>query len=92
VGGGLGRKTNVHFRRKPVLVLVMYWRRAFMRGGSVHMGLSTSTLSTSFERRFRACEQAGQGRMPCWNVPWSVPHRGQVVLGFSSNQEGWAAK
>jgi len=45
---------------KPVLVLVMYWPRAFTGRGLVQIGLSVSTLSISFSRRSWARERAGQ--------------------------------
>ena len=77
---------------KPVLVLVMNWPWALISRGSVRMGLSASMVSTSFSRRSRARKRAGLLRMACWNVSWSVPHRGQVRTGSSLNQEGWAAR
>ena len=50
-GGGDRGKSVYISGGKPVLVLVIEWPRAFMRGGSFQMGLSASTLVTSFSRR-----------------------------------------
>ena len=55
-----GKNSVVISGGKPVLVLVMYWLRAFRSGGSVPIVLSASMLSTSFSRRFWACERVGQ--------------------------------
>jgi len=73
-------------------VLVMYWPRAFSRGGSVQIVLSALMLSTSSVRRFRAYVREGQWRIACLNVSCLVPHRGQVSERFSSNQEGCAVR
>ena len=78
--------------RKPLLVLVMYWPSTFRRGDSDWTWLSVSILLTSFSRRSWAHERAGQSRIACLNVSWSVPHLRQVSAGFSSTQEGWAAR
>ena len=77
---------------KPVLVTVMYSPRARMRWGSVHSGESCPREETTFGRRSRTHERAGQVSMAGWKDSGSVPQRGQVVSGFLSNQEGWAAR
>ena len=66
--GGRGKEHGGYLGGKPVLVFMMYWPRAFNRGGSVHLVLSASMLSTSFGSRFRARERAGQSRVACAKV------------------------
>jgi len=63
-----------------------------MREGSDHIGASSAREETSFSRRFRARVRAGQERMACWKDSGPVSQRGQVGSGFSSDQEGWAAR
>jgi len=77
---------------KPVSLSVMCSPKAHLRWGSVHNLASLRREETSFSRRARTLAQAGPGRMACWNVSGPVPRRGQVRSGFSSNQEGWAAR
>jgi len=76
----------------PVLVSVMYSPRAPMRWGSVHRLASCPREETSSSRRFRALERAGQVRIACVKDSGLISHRGQVVSGFRSNQERWAAR
>jgi len=77
---------------KPVLVSVMYSPKARMRRGSVHRSASGPREETSFSRRSRALVPAGQVRMACAKLSGSVPHRGQVGSGFSSNHQVCAAR
>jgi len=77
---------------KPVFVSEMYSPRARMRSGSLHSSASCPREETSFSRRFLASDRAGQARMACWKESGSIPHRRQVILGSSSDQEGWAAR
>jgi len=77
---------------KPVLVVVMYSPRARIRCGSDHRLESWPREETSFSRRSRSPDRAGQDRRACRNVLGSISHRGQVRLGSSSNQDGWAAR
>jgi len=63
-----------------------------MRMGSDHIVGSCATEETSFSGRFRTHVRAGQVRMACWKDSGPVSHRGQVGSGFSSAQEGWAAR
>jgi len=77
---------------KPVLVSGMYSPRARTTWSSVHSGASCSREETSFSLRSRTLERAGQVRMASSNDSGSIPHLGQVVSGFSSNKEGWAAR
>jgi len=77
---------------KPVLVSVIYSPRARTRWGSDHQGASCPREVTPFSRRSRTLARAGQVRMAWWKVSDSVPQRGQVGFGSSSNQEGWAAR
>jgi len=77
---------------KPVFVSVMYSPRARMRVGSDHIDASCAREETSFSRRFRTRVRAGQVRTLCWKDSGPVSQRGQVGSGFSSDQEGWAAR
>jgi len=77
---------------KPVFVSVMYSPSARMRRGSDHIVASCAREETSFSRRSRTRVRAGQVRMACWKDSGPFPHRGQVGSGFSSNDEGWAAR
>jgi len=77
---------------KPVFVCVMYSPRARMRVWSDHIGGSCAREETSFSRRFRTRVRAGQVRTACWKDSGPVSQRGQVGSGFSSDQEGWAAR
>jgi len=77
---------------KPVLVSEMYSPRARIRWGSDHKAASCPRVETSFSRRSRSLARVGQVRMAWWKVSGSVPQRGQVGFGLSSNQEGWAAR
>jgi len=77
---------------KPVFVSVMYSPSARMRRESDNTVASCAREETSFSRRPQTRERAGQVRMACWKDSGSVPHRGQVGSGFSSNHEGWAAR
>ena len=77
---------------KPVFVSVMYSPKARMSLGSDHIGASCAREETSFSRRFRAPVRAGQVRTACWKDSGPVWQRGQVGSGFSSDQEGWAAR
>jgi len=77
---------------KPVFVSEMYSPRARMSSGSVHSAASCPREETSFSSRFLDSDRAGQARMACWKDSGSIPHQGQDVVGFSSNQEGWAAR
>jgi len=93
VDGGGGREySGVMSEGKPVLVSVMYSPKARMTRGSVHRSASGRREETSFSRRSRAMLRAGQVRMACAKVSRSVPHRGQVGSGFSSNHEVCAAR
>ena len=77
---------------KPVLVSVMYSPKARTSRGSVHSSASGPREETSFSRRSRALVRGGQVRMACQKVSISIPHRGQVGSGFSSNHEVCAAR
>ena len=77
---------------KPVFVSVMYSPKTRIRWGSDHRLASCLREERSFSRRSRSLTQAGQVRMACRKVSGSVPQRGQVGSGFSSNQEGCAAR
>jgi len=90
VGGK--KRSGIMSGGKPVLVVVMYSPRARVRWGSDHTLASWPREETSFSRRSRSLDRAGQERMACWNVSGSVSHRGQVRLGSSSDQDGWAAR
>jgi len=59
---------------KPVLVSVMYSPRARMRRGFVHRWVSGPREDTSFSRRSRALDRAGQVSMACAKFSWSVRH------------------
>ena len=63
-----------------------------MRSGSVHSAASCPREETSSSRRSLASDRGGQGSMACWKDSDSILHRGHVVSGFLSNQEGWAAR
>ena len=78
--------------RKPVFVSVMYSPRVRIRVGSDHIGASCAREETSFSRRFRTRVQAGQVRTVCRKESGPASQRGQVGSGFSSDQEGWAAR
>jgi len=94
-GGRGGRKNNSHgvmSGGKPVLVSVMYSPKAGIRWGSDHKAASCPREVTSFSRRSRTLARAGQERMAWWEVSGSVPQRGQVGFGSSSNQEGCATR
>jgi len=77
---------------KPVFVSVMYSPSARIRRGSDHVDASCAREETSFSRRSRARWLAGQVRMACVKVSGSIPHRGQVGSGFSSNHAVCAAR
>ena len=77
---------------KPVFVDVMYSPKARTRWGSDHRVESCPREETSFSMRSRSRVRAGQVRMACRNVSGSDPYRGQVRLGSSSDQEGWAVR
>jgi len=81
-----------HVRGKPVLVSVMYSPKARTRRGSVHRSASGPSEATSFSRRSQTLVRAGPARMACVMLSGSVPHRGQVGSGFSSNHEVCAAR
>jgi len=77
---------------KPVFVSVMYSPKARTRRGSVHRLASGPMEETSFSWRSQALFRAGQGRKACVKVSGSIPHRGQVWSGFSSNHEVCVAR
>jgi len=77
---------------KPVLVFVMYTPRARSKRGSDNRGESYPREETFFSRRSRSLARAGHDYMAYWNVLGSVSQRGQVKLGSSSDQDGWAAR
>jgi len=87
-----GEYSGVMSGGKPVLVSVMYSPKAHMRRGSVHRLGSGPREETSFSRRSRTLVSAGQVRMACVKVSGSVPYRGQVGFGLSSNHEVCAAR
>jgi len=76
---------------KPVFVSVMYSSKARTSWGSDHIAASCPREETSFSRRSQTRVRAGQLRMACWKDSGSVPQRGQVRSGSSSDHEGWAA-
>ena len=76
----------------PVLVSVMYSPKGRTRRGSVRRSASGPRAETSFSMRSRTLVQAGQVSMACVKVSGSIPHRGQVGSGFSSNHEVCAAR
>ena len=77
---------------KPVFVSVMYSPNARMRRRTDHIVALCAREETSFSRRSRTREGAGQARTACWKDSGPVRHCGQVGLGLSSNHEGWAAR
>ena len=81
--------SGIMFGRKLVFMSEMYSPRAHIRWGSVSIRASCLREETSFSRWFGTLERVGQVRMACWNDSGSVPQRGQDVLEFSSNEEGW---
>jgi len=91
-GEGWRKYSGIMSGGKPVLVFVMYSLKARTRRGSDHRVASCPSEETCFSRRSRSLDRAGQVRIACWNVSGSVSQRGQVRLGSSSNQEGWAAR
>jgi len=72
---------------KPVFVSVMYSPKARMSRGSVHRSAPGPREETSFCRRSRTLDRAGQEGMVCVGVSGSLLHRGQVWSGYSSNHE-----
>jgi len=79
-------------RGKPVLVSVMFSRKARKRWGSVHSMAPRPREETSSSRRSQTLARVGPVRIACWNVSGSVSQRGEVGSGFSLNLEGWAAR
>jgi len=77
---------------KPVFVSEMYSPRAGLRPSLVHSGASCPREETPFSKRSLAPDRAGQVRRACWKDSGPIPPPGQVGLGFSANQEGWAAR
>jgi len=77
---------------QPVVVSVMCSPSARMSKGSEHIVASCAMEEASFSRRSRTSVRAGRVRMAYWKDSGWVPHRGQVMSGFSSNHEGWAAR
>jgi len=63
-----------------------------MRSGSVQSAVPCWREETSFSGRFLGHDRVGKVRMACWTDSGLVPYQGQVVSGFLSNQEGWAAR
>jgi len=94
VGGGkrAGYCSGIISGGKPLFVSVIYSPKARMRWGSVHLVASCPREETPCSRGSRALARAGQVRMTCCKVAGPVLQRGQVRSGFSSNQEGWAAR
>jgi len=70
----------------------MYSPSARMRSGSNHIAALCAREETSLSRRSQTRVRAGQARMTCWTDSGPVPHHGQIGLGFSSNQDEWAAR
>ena len=70
----------------------MYWPSARMRGPDDQMGLPSSTEVTSPSRRALSRDLFGQCRIACAKDSGAEPQRGQVVLGRSLHQEGWAER
>jgi len=77
---------------KPLFVSVMYSPTARGRKGSVHRSASGPREEKSFSRRSRTLVRAGPVRMAYVKVSGSVPHRGQVGSGFSSNDDTCGAR
>ena len=77
---------------KPVRVAVINWPSACVSVACDHRGLSSPSDVTSPSRRVLSRALSGQLRMACWKVSGAEPHRGHVVSGWSSHQEGCAAR
>jgi len=77
---------------RPVFVSVIYSSKARMSWGTDHIVPLCSREETSFSRRSWARAREGQVRMGCWKYSGPVTQCGQVRSGFSSNDEGWAAR
>ena len=77
---------------KPVCVVVIYWPSACVDVACVQMGLSLSSDVTSPSRRVLSRALSGQTRMACSKISGAEPHQGHVVSGWSSYQEGCAAR
>jgi len=92
MGEGWSSSSGIMSGGKPVFVFPIYLPRAGMSRGSDDRAASCPRDETSFSRRSRTLVWAGQVRMACWNVSGSVSYRGQVRVGSSLNQEGWAAR
>ena len=76
---------------KPVLVAEWYWPKAGRRSLLSHRGLPACSEMVGSRYRSLCLALAGQCRLACSNVSVSQRQRGQVVLGSSEHQEGWAA-
>ena len=75
---------------KPVLVVVMYSPRARIRCGSDHRLESWPREETSFSRRSRSLDRAGQERTACRNVSGSIfaPWTGEVGVFIGPGRVG----
>ena len=76
----------------PVWVAMINRPSACMRGPDDQRGLLSSKEVTSPSRRDLSRFFFGQWRIACVKDSGSEPQRGQVSLGSSLHQEGWAAR
>ena len=77
---------------KPVSGSGMYSPNTHIRCDSNHIVPSCPREEMSCSRTSRTRVRAGQVRVVSWKDSGPVSHRGQVGCGFSSNQEGSAAR